>query len=154
VFYFPQISQDESYRFADTRAMGGIPNALNVVSNVFFLGLGALGMTFVKRRAQGHPEPFIDTNERRPYSVFFFGVAMTAFGSSYCYSDPNDGTLTWDQLPMAIGFMALVSAVMDERISLTAGRGLLSPFVTFGIASVWCWELTELEGRAIGGHRF
>ncbi len=45
VFLFPAIPQRESYHnFADTRALVGIPNCLNVVSNAFFLIVGSLGI--------------------------------------------------------------------------------------------------------------
>jgi heme/copper-type cytochrome/quinol oxidase subunit 3 len=41
VFLIPPIPQSEAYHhFVDTRAFGGVPNAFDVASNVFFLIVG------------------------------------------------------------------------------------------------------------------
>jgi hypothetical protein len=143
LFLFPAVPQSEAYHnFADKRSLLGIPNGLNVVSNVFFLVVGAWGWQTVWRRAE-----FLDSRERRPYAAFFVGVTLTAFGSSWYHLNPNDATLVWDRIPMAMGFMALVSAVIVERVSVKAGLWLLVPLVGLGIASVVYWELTQRHGR-------
>jgi uncharacterized membrane protein len=100
-FLFPAIPQDEAYHnFADTRALLGVPNCLNVISNAFFLLVGILGIGFVFSRAAQRNHTFVDRRERWPYFVFFVGVALTAFGSSYYHLSPNDHTLVWDRIPM------------------------------------------------------
>ncbi|HKE42813.1 MAG TPA: hypothetical protein VKG21_23545 [Casimicrobiaceae bacterium] len=49
----PPFAQPESYhRFADWRSVLGIPNFLDVASNVAFLVFGALGVQFVIRGAR------------------------------------------------------------------------------------------------------
>jgi hypothetical protein len=41
----PPISQDQSYhQFADQRTLLGIPNFWNVVSNIPFIAIGAVGL--------------------------------------------------------------------------------------------------------------
>jgi len=45
IFLLQPIPQSEAYHnFADKRALFGIPNFLNVVSNLLFLVVGALGI--------------------------------------------------------------------------------------------------------------
>jgi hypothetical protein len=45
----------------------------------------------------------------------------------------------WDRLPIAIAFMALLSAVISERVNAKAGMALLFPLVVLGAASVLYW---------------
>jgi hypothetical protein len=143
VFLFPAIPQNEAYHnFADQRALLGIPNCLNVVSNVFFLVVGLWGIRFV-----WHGARLLDPRERWPYLVFFVGVALTAFGSSWYHLHPDDHTLVWDRLPMTIGFMALVAAMIAERISVKLGLWLLVPLVVLGAASVIFWDYTQSRGH-------
>jgi hypothetical protein len=148
VFLFPAIPQNEAYHnFADQRTLVGIPNCLNVLSNVFFLIVGLLGIRFVMRARHEDRAPFLDPAERWPYLIFFLSVAATAFGSSWYHLDPNDRTLLWDRLPMAAGFMSLVAAVVAERVSVKAGLRLLAPLVLAGACSVVYWEITQARGH-------
>ncbi len=143
VFLFPAIPQNEAYHnFADQRALLGIPNCLNVVSNMFFLVVGLWGIRFV-----WHGAGLFDPRKRWPYLVFFVGVALTAFGSSWYHLHPDDHTLVWDRLPMTIGFMALVAAMIAERISVKLGLWLLAPLVALGAASVVYWDITQSHGH-------
>lgn len=147
-FLFPAIPQNEAYHnFADKRALLGIPNFLNVASNVFFLLVGVSGIAFVFRTPSRGKVYFIDSRERWPYFAFFFGVAITALGSSWYHLNPNDTTLVWDRIPMAISFMALVAAAVAERISIKAGVWLLGPLIAVGIASVIYWSATQSNGH-------
>lgn len=147
IYLFPAIPQNEAYHnFADKRAFLGVPNFLNVASNVFFLFAGVAGIWFVLRAAKGGG-PFLDSRERWPYFAFFVGVTLTAFGSGWYHLNPDDRTLVWDRIPMAIGFMALVAALIAERIDATAGVRLLLPLVAVGIGSVVYWEFTQMRGH-------
>jgi hypothetical protein len=138
-FLLPKLQQPESYHhFADDRTLAGIPNCLNVVSNVGFLVVGLMGLRFLAGR-----DRFIDPRERTAYVVFFLGVVCTCFGSSYYHWAPRDATLAWDRLPMTLAFMSLLAAMIAERISVTAGARLLWPLVAAGAASVWWWRWTE-----------
>ena len=148
VFFLPPIPQSEAYHnFADQRPLLGIPNCLNVISNAPFLivGLwGAFALASHKARASRH---LIDAHERWPYLIFFFGVALTAFGSSYYHLHPNDARLVWDRLPMTIGFTGLLSAMITERVSVRAGLRMLVPLILFGLVSVFYWQVTQQQGR-------
>ena len=149
VFLFPRIPQTPAYhQFADQRAFCGIPNCLNVISNVPFLLVGGLALVFLFRRPDQSKTPaFIHTLERWPYIVFFLGVALTSVGSTYYHLAPSNDTLIWDRLPMTVAFVSFFAAVVAERISLRAAIWLLPPLILIGISSVAYWHLTELHGR-------
>jgi hypothetical protein len=146
--FVPPVAQDPSYHhFADTRAALGVPNFLNVVSNLAFLVVGALGLCFLARAARrGESAAFASAAERRPYWPFFTGVALTAAGSGYYHWTPSNETLFWDRLPMAVAFMALLASVIGERISRRAGARLLWPLLLAGALSTLYWHITEQRG--------
>jgi len=122
----PQIKQDQAYHdFADQRTILGIPYFWNVVSNLPFIAVGAAGL----RRAR---DPAI--------FALFLGILMTGFGSFSYHLDPNDSTLFWDRLPMAISFMAILALAIGERLDAKAGRVLLWPLIAIGIFSLLLWR--------------
>ncbi len=128
----------------DGRAFFRIANFLNVVSNVPLLFVGAWGLYFL---AHGRPEAFADPAEKRPYALLFLAVALTSFGSAYYHLAPDDDTgLMWDRLPMSVAFMALLSAVVVERINVKVGSGLLFPLAASGAATVVYWRWSILRG--------
>jgi hypothetical protein len=148
VYLFPAIPQSEAYHnFADKRTLLGIANCLNVISNAPFLLVGLAGMGFALRDTAERGSRFVDSLERWPYFAFFVGVALTAFGSAWYHLRPNDHTLVWDRIPMAIGFMSLVAAVVAERINLRTGMRLLLPLIILGIGSVIYWDVTQARGH-------
>jgi hypothetical protein len=144
----PPVPQDPAYHaFADRRPAGGIPNALNVLSNLPFLVVGLLGVTFLIRdRRAGRSVAFAPPADRRPYWLLFLGVGLTGVGSAYYHWRPDNATLFWDRLPMTIGFVALLASVVGERISRRAGAWLLWPLVIAGAASTLYWHIGEQRG--------
>jgi len=124
----PPISQDQSYhRFADQRTFFGVPNFWNVVSNLPFIAVGAVGLQQFHRNSTA--------------LVIFLGIFLTGFGSSYYHWDPSDRTLFWDRLPMTLSFMGILTAVVAERLDARAGA-LLWPLVATGIVSLLLWRST------------
>src|SRR5205814_6907281 len=83
---------------------------------------------------------------RREYAIFFFGALLTAFGSGYYHLAPDNARLVWDRLPMTLAFMALLAAVIADRVSVAAGRRLLLPALVAGAASVVYWHWSEERG--------
>jgi hypothetical protein len=144
----PPTAQPEEYHaFVDQRALWGIPNFLNVVSNAAFLVVGVLGLQFVLRGTWPNcNRAFQDSAERWAWGALFAATALTCFGSWYYHLAPDSPRLAWDRLPMAIGFMAIVAAVMCEHISARAGRRLLLPLCVLGAASVWYWRWSAAHG--------
>jgi hypothetical protein len=110
------IAQDPQYHsFADQRTLLGIPNFWNVASNLPFLLVAAFGI-----RAFRSSAAFINNWERVAYAALLCGVALVAFGSGYYHAWPDNATLFWDRLPMAIVFMALLATTIGERVSMRA----------------------------------
>lgn len=142
--FAPRIAQPLSYHsFADQRAMFGVPNALNVLSNLPFALFGLWGLWWIAR----HRPRFADARERWPYAAFFVGMTLTCIGSSYYHWMPNNQTLLWDRLPMTVAFMGLLDAMLAERVSVRAAMRWLAPLLAFGAASAVYWEWTETLGR-------
>jgi hypothetical protein len=156
LFSRPPLPQPEGYHaFADTRMLHRIPNALNVLSNVFFALVGLAGLRFLARGPSLDPDAsfrpgahtaFESYRERPAYAMFFAGIVLTAFGSAFYHLAPSTTRLFWDRLPMAVAFMALFATVISERISIYWSRNLLLPLVFAGIASVVVWRLSEQRG--------
>jgi hypothetical protein len=144
----PPLPQPPEYhQFADQRTLLGIPNFFNVSSNVAFLLVGGAGVVLLLRNRPPHAsQPLVDPSVRWPYLVLFAAVALTCVGSAYYHLAPDNLRLTWDRLPMSVGFMALLAAMISERIHPTAGTALLGPLVLVGIASVVYWHWGEAAG--------
>jgi hypothetical protein len=140
----PRIPQPLSYHnFADQRAWIGIHNFGDVASNLLFAVVGVWGLLYLCGRSER--KLFIDARERWAYILIFLGLLLTAFGSSYYHLAPNDARLVWDRLPMTIAFMALVSAMIAERISVPAGLSLLPVLILIGMGSVvWWWHSEQI----------
>src|SRR5579872_3801981 len=143
--FVPPIAQNPHYHdFADTRLIWGIPNFWDVVSNLPFAVVGIMGLIFVSdERAYG---TFEFGAERWSYLLFFASLVLTFAGSSYYHLHPDNETLVWDRLPMSIGFMSILAAVLTETVDVKLGKRLLLPLIALGIASVLVWRETELRG--------
>jgi len=138
----PPISQDLSYHaFADTRTYWGIPNMLNVVSNIPFLFIGLYGLGYAnKHKVKLHTLYW-------GAMTFSVGVTLVAIGSSYYHWQPNNETLLWDRLPMTIGFMGLYAMVVSAFVNNQSGVKLLPWLIVIGIISVLYWSTTEALGQ-------
>jgi hypothetical protein len=145
--FVPPVPEPKSIReLADERSAFGVVNFWNVVSNLPFLLVGAWGIYFLiadERRTNAFSLPV----EKWPYFVCFIAVACVAPGSTYYHLAPDvDTRLMWDRLPIALGFAALLSAAVAERISLKAGWWLLAPLLLLGAVSVLYWRWSLLQG--------
>lgn len=143
-FFVPPIEQNVSYhQFSDTDIFFNIPNTLNVLSNVFFLIFGWMGLVQVCK----NDKLYIVSENRYAYITLFLGVTFVSFGSGYYHLNPTNLTLVWDRLPMTVGFMGLVSIIISEFISVRLGKTLLLPLLLLGGLSVFYWYITEMQGR-------
>jgi len=147
VALLPRVAQPLDYHnFADRRTFLSVPNFLNVISNAPFLLAGIWGLMLVMGPMRAEGRPFLNSVERWPYLILSVGVALTCFGSAYYHLAPNNSSLVWDRLPMTLGFMSLLSAMLMERINLRAGSLALAPLLLLGIASVAYWYVSEMHG--------
>ncbi len=144
VAQLPPVPQDPAYhRFADARSFAGVPNFLNVVSNLPLAVAGGLGLRFLRRRGD---EALAERREVAIYALFFAGALLTAAGSAWYHLAPDNARLCWDRLPMAITFMAFTAAVLAERVGVLVGFAALFPMLAGGIGSVLYWYFTERSG--------
>ncbi len=135
------IPQDVGYhQFADQRRILNIPNFSNVVSNLPFLFVGVFGLT--KLKSSIAPSPI-----KRMYLILFLSIFLTAFGSAFYHYKPDNNSLVYDRIPMALVFMAFLSSVIASWIDINAGANLFIPLLLMGISSVILWNYSELKGH-------
>src|SRR5215831_12336252 len=73
----PFVQPDSYHRFADQRSFLRIPNFLDVVSNLAFLVVGAMGLHFVVRgRENDRRSAFENSSERWGWGLAFAAVAL------------------------------------------------------------------------------
>lgn len=130
------MPQDPAYHdLADKRIFLGVPNFLNVASNIPFLLVGIAGIAFRLGRK--------GSRVSASWSVFFLGAALVCFGSAYYHWAPDNATLVWDRLPMALGFMGLFVALVSEHVNERCERIMLIPALVVGAASVAWWHFAD-----------
>lgn len=139
------IPQPPAYHdFADQRSWLGIANTANVLSNIplALVGIGGLFLLLSKKVS------FTDQRIRWPWLGVFVGLFLTAIGSSYYHLAPDNSRLVWDRLPLSVIFMSYVAALISERIDVRLGLRLWPVLLVIGLASVWVWQNSELQGRS------
>lgn len=145
--FMPPISQSPEYHlFADQRSILGIPNFLNVISNLSFLISGCAGILFLSNNMRNE-QVFNDAIESIPYWILFFCVVAVGIGSALYHWIPNIDNLVWDRLPLAITLAALLSATLMERINVRIGLMALIPLIILALGSVIYWYWTELQNE-------
>lgn len=139
----PVPQWQEYHQFSDRRTFFTIPNFFNVISSFSYLLVGAycLVVLFLKQ-SPGQSKKMIVM----PYLIYA-GLIMTGVASVFYHWNPNNETLFWDRLPMAITFMALLSYVLSVFVRDELGVRLLIPLLFFAIFSVIYWRYTESLGR-------
>ncbi|MBN8852802.1 MAG: ceramidase domain-containing protein [Sphingobacteriales bacterium] len=141
LYMLDPVEQAAAYHnFADKRTWWGIPNTLNVLSNLAFLFTGSYGLIMVARTANQGSISII-------YATLFSGVIATGLGSAWYHYSPDSDTLLWDRLPMTIIFMSLLAATITDFIGSRKPVLLLALLVSLGIGSVFWWHFTGQQGR-------
>lgn len=143
VFLLPSMPQDLLYHeFADQKAMLGMANFSNVVSNIPYVVIGIAGL----RLLSSDRKVELIESIRFIYRLFYTAVLLVGLGSGYYHLSPDNSTLLWDRLPMAVAFMSFFTIVlaefMREKLAL-----ILFPLLLFlGLASVIYWYWSESIG--------
>ena len=134
--FIAPIPQDPAYhQFADFKTVWRIPNFLNVVTSLSFVVVGLLGI-LSGRTHQQMPAPW-------SWRTLFGAVTLVGLGSAYYHWAPSHWTLVWDRLPMAVGFMALFVALLNERVNPKLEPILLLPLCLVAVFSVVYWHFTD-----------
>lgn len=136
----PGIPQDPDYhRFADSRTLMGVPRAMDVLSNVFLLALGGIGLVY---HSAGRLD-YSNSAMRRSGFVFFLGFVLTAIGSAYYHLDPGDRGLAWDRMGIVVAFAGVLGLVAAHRVSVRAANLLLPMALVGGVLSAAWFAATD-----------
>jgi hypothetical protein len=138
-----RIAQPPHYNeFADQSSIFGIPHAADVLSNIGFALVALWGwLTLRPHRASdqlraGWPG----------YRLFLIGLFLTAFGSTAYHLAPDDFSLIWDRLPIALACAGLLVGVRgDTQAGLRTDIEAIG-LGCFAIASVAWWAWTDSIG--------
>lgn len=130
----PPILQPQEYHaFADTRSWQLMPNWVDVLSNTAFILAGLMGL----RHAEKAPFP-----QQASLNLFALGLVLTGLGSAFYHWAPNDQTLVWDRLPMAVAFAGAVGAIAAQHVQVSAALRWQNAWLYLGLFSVALWAVT------------
>ncbi|NJM43832.1 MAG: hypothetical protein HC858_07375 [Brachymonas sp.] len=139
------------HAFIDARSFFGIPNCMDVLSNVPFLLAGLWGLALLQRRS-------LPPAMHRTAQVFFIGLILTCLGSSYYHWMPTDFSLMVDRLGMAVAFAGVISLAAGSRLGDEASRRatpvllLLAPLAAvaaYSLHNVLPWAIVQFGGIAL-----
>ncbi|MEJ2766394.1 hypothetical protein VV869_20775 [Photobacterium sp. MCCC 1A19761] len=141
--YFAPITQSRNfYQYADQRPWLGIPNFVNVITNLPFLWVGVLGLARLRQSpSQAKPTTF-PSGSRTLYIAFYLGLITAFFASGFYHLTPEPWRLALDRLGICIAFMAFYCMVLASYISPGLAR-LFLPLVLYSVAAVGYWYLSE-----------
>ncbi|MGH8857776.1 MAG: hypothetical protein ACREXG_07075, partial [Polaromonas sp.] len=118
----PALMQPAHYHdFADQRALGALPHAMDVLSNLPFALWGLAGVWALARairlRAVGGAAAWLA-------GLFFGGLVATAGVSAAYHWQPDNAGLVWDRGGMVLAFAGLLGLSALQGISTRAGLAL------------------------------
>lgn len=136
----PALPQPAHYHdFADQRAWGALPHALDVLSNAPFALWGVAGLLALARALWLRAVDGVQTGLA---ALFFAGLIVTAGVSSYYHWQPDDAGLVWDRAGMVLAFAGLLGLAALQAVSPRAGVALAAAVLLLGLASVRVWALS------------
>jgi hypothetical protein len=135
----PRLPQQASYhQFADGRTLiDGIPNTLDVISNLAFVLPGLLGLASL---ARGRLVIGV-RSERIAIAALFSGMVVTAAGSWFYHLAPDDFRLIFDRAGMCILFAGFFAVMLDDRVLPAAPWTRLIVLEAIGLAGGLSWYL-------------
>ena len=138
-----RVAQPAHYHdFADQSAAFGIPHAADVLSNAGFALVAIWGWLALRpRRASdqlraGWPG----------YRLFLIGLFLTAFGSAFYHLAPNNISLIWDRLPIALVCAGLLAGVRGDIKGGSKSSIDVIVLAFTAVASVAWWAITDANG--------
>lgn len=123
--------------FADTRALWGVPHAMDVLSNLPF-ALCALAGAWLLWRGGTR----VSGVQRAMAALFFLGLALTAAGSAGYHLQPDDAGLALDRYAMSVAFAGLLGLAAAGCVGERAGAALGVALLVLAPASVAAWAAT------------
>jgi thiamine transporter ThiT len=138
--------------FIDARVLWGIPNALDVLSNLAFIPMGLWGLWSL------HRAPDVQRATRQSATVFFVGLLLTCLSSSVYHWAPSTWGLALDRASMAVAFAGVLGLTAAERVSLLAApwvwgsvlvAGLLAILLNYTAGVIAPWAVVQFGGMAV-----
>ncbi len=140
------------HAFIDARGFFGIPNCMDVLSNLPFLLGGIWGLIALHRAKQ------VAAPLQNAARVFFIGLIFTCLGSSFYHWAPSDAGLMIDRLGMAIAFAGIISLAAGSRLGAAVSSRatpvllLLAPLAAiaaYTLQNVLPWAIVQFGGMAL-----
>lgn len=137
--------------FVDARALLGLPNAMDVLSNAPIALAGLWGLLVLRR----HPRY---GTTRQAAQVFFVGLLLTGFGSAWYHRAPDADGLVWDRLGMAVTFAGAHALTVADRVGALSARqtlwtalplAVLSAVLPAANGNVLPWAVVQFGGMAL-----
>lgn len=125
--------------FVDARSWWGVPNTLDVLSNLPLVLAGAAGFWSLRGRTLAQPTA-------TALRVFFGGLILSGLGSASYHWAPDAGTLVIDRLGMAVAFAGVLALSVAERVGLRESRCFLPLVLALALVSA---ALPHLQGNAL-----
>ena len=117
--------------FVDARGWLGLPNALDVLSNLPLFLLGLTGLI----ASMGKAGQSWSAATRLALGGFFGGLVLTGLCSAIYHWAPDAQGLVLDRLGMAVTFAGALALAASERIDAASVRPLLWLTATLGVLS-------------------
>lgn len=137
--------------FADARVMWGLPNAMDVLSNLPLALAGALGLWALSSRR-------VALESAWALQVFFAGLLLSGLGSAWYHANPSSLGLVADRMGMAVAFAGALSLAVAERVgprpvfavlSLTLLTAMVSAVLPLTHDNVLPWTVVQFGGVAV-----
>ncbi len=136
-----RLPQPTAYHlFADTRTYLGIPNFMNVASNLAFLAVGLVGVVSLLGNGPAR-------GTRGFYLLLFAALIAVCTGSMYYHWKPDHARLFWDRAPMTVAFSAFLAATVADRFDLRSGSLALSLALAVTLGSLVYWRVSVGAGN-------
>ncbi len=138
--------------FVDARTLWGVPNAVDVLSNLAFLPMGLVGLWSLLHA------PTVYRETRQAATVFFIGLILTFTASSFYHWTPSTWGLALDRAGMAVAFAGVLGLATAERVSLRAAAwawgavlvtGMLAIALNYAAGVLAPWVVVQFGGMAV-----
>jgi hypothetical protein len=141
----------QGHPFVDARALWGMPNGMDVLSNVPLVLAGLIGLLTLRgKRLPRATGPAI--------TVFFAGVLLAGMGSAWYHWAPDAQGLVVDRLGMSVTFTGAIAVALAERVGQRAAQTSLAAILATAIVSaalpythgnVLPWAVVQFGGMAL-----
>lgn len=137
--------------FVDARSWWGMPNTLDVLSNLPLVFVGGMGLAMLSGRS-------LPAHTASALRMFLVGLVLSGLGSAIYHWAPDPATLVVDRLGMAVAFAGVLGLAMAERVGQAPARLTLPVSLLLAIVSAvlpWThgnvlpWVVVQFGGIAL-----